>query len=106
MHGLREFGGRGGLLLGVVHGADERAADDDAIGQPADGRGLFGRADAEADRQGNIRRRADAIDEGRQIGREAAARAGDAGDADQVDEALRLLGNMRMRVASLVGARK
>lgn len=84
---MDEAGGGGGLVIGRIDGIDQRAADDNPVGQAADRRRLLRRADAEADGQRRLRPGADAADEAGQVGVELSPRPGDAGDADEVDEA-------------------
>ena len=59
---------------GVGHRPHEAAADDHAVGDPAHLRDLLRRADPEADRDGDVGRRADPLDHLAQL-RAAAPRA-------------------------------
>ena len=69
------------------HGVDERAADDDAVGEAGHAGRLLRRRDAEAHRERRVRALAQAREQRRQLGADLGAGAGDAGHGDAVDEA-------------------
>ena len=82
--------GDGGIFwTGLLDGGDERAADDRGVCEFTDGGEVFGTGDAEADRDGQFRKAAQAFDELFGVGFERGPRAGDAHAREGVDESLR-----------------
>ena len=65
---------------------DQRRADRDPVGDAGDRRGLLGRADAEADHDGQVGRGLDAGDVLFDRGRRGLLLAGDPGDRDVIEE--------------------
>ena len=78
------------LIEAALPGADESRGDDEAIGQAAQLPRVLGRADAEAQHQGHVRLRPQTRNIIGQISRQVFARASDAGQRDDIDEAGRI----------------
>ena len=74
---------------------DERRADDDTVGDAADRGRLIGRADAEADRDGQIGCRLKMGDGRFDAGLRRLLQSGDAGDRDIIEETRRAFENRR-----------
>src|SRR5208282_6654735 len=74
--------------------ADERAADDDAVGHVAQQAHLFRLADAEADADGQVCLLAQPGDLAEQLLGQVLTGAGDAGHADVIEETGRLTGDL------------
>src|SRR5206468_3604806 len=88
-----------------LHEADDRRADDRAVGDTPHRRHLPGRADPEADAHRHRRHAPDRADLGRHVGRQLLALAGHAGERHDVDEAAALLRDEAPAASARVPAR-
>ena len=70
---------------------NDRGADDHPVRDTGDGGGLFGRADAEANRNGQVGRRLERCHRGVDRGLLRLLQPGDAGDRDVIEEAARAI---------------